>query len=107
MGGVQDIGDAAQFKETIEKDNLSVVDFYAVWCGPCKVISPVVDKLQDQFTDVNFIKVNVDKYGPISEEVGIRAMPTFMLFRGGEKVAEIVGANPGALKSAIEKHRND
>jgi len=104
---VKEIGNPAEFKEYVGKDNLTVVDFYAVWCGPCKVISPVVNKLSDEYKDVNFVKVNVDELGAVSEEVGIRAMPTFILFRGGEKVAEIVGANPHALKSAIEKARND
>ncbi|EPS40221.1 hypothetical protein H072_6019 [Dactylellina haptotyla CBS 200.50] len=95
----------AEFKGYIESDKVTVVDFYAVWCGPCKVISPVLEKLANdsEFAELNFIKVDVDKLDNVSAEMGIRAMPTFMVFKGGEKVNELVGANPGALKAMVTK----
>jgi hypothetical protein len=66
--------------------------------GPCKVIAPKVEAFSVDYTDVLFYKVDVDELNQVASEVGVRAMPTFMLFKNGEKVAEVVGANPSALK---------
>jgi len=89
------------FKDTIGSSKLTVVDFHAAWCGPCKMIAPVFKQLAESHENANFIKVDVDEAVDIAAECGIQAMPTFMLFRDGTKVAEVVGANPQALKSAV------
>lgn len=57
------------------------------------------------FEDARFYKIDVDEVSDVAQELGIRAMPTFMLFKNGEKVDEVVGANEGALRAAIEKHK--
>jgi thioredoxin 1 len=62
------------------------------------VIAPKVEAFSVDYTDVLFYKVDVDELNQVASEVGVRAMPTFMLFKNGEKVAEVVGANPSALK---------
>ncbi|KIY03791.1 uncharacterized protein Z520_00482 [Fonsecaea multimorphosa CBS 102226] len=88
-------------------DRLVVLDCFATWCGPCKVIAPEVAKFSesDAYKDrVDFYKVDVDEVPDVAQELGVRAMPTFMIFKNGEKVDEVVGANKNALEAAIRKH---
>jgi len=99
---VHEVEDKCSFDEILANDSLVILDCYATWCGPCKVISPMVDQFSETYTSANFYKLDVDKASELAQELGVRAMPTFMLFKGGEKVKEVVGANPTALKVAIE-----
>jgi thioredoxin 1 len=85
-------------------DALVVLDCFATWCGPCKTIAPKVVGFAKDFPQARFYKVDVDEVNDVAAELGIRAMPTFMLFKKGEKVEEVVGANEKALKAAIEKN---
>ncbi|KNE67782.1 thioredoxin [Allomyces macrogynus ATCC 38327] len=91
----------AQLKETIASGAAVAVDFWATWCGPCRAISPIFERLSTETKGVTFLKCDVDEQAEVAQEFGIRAMPTFMFFKGGEKVDEIVGANPGKLQTAI------
>nr|ALG35748.1 thioredoxin-like protein-1 [Inonotus obliquus] len=91
-----------EFKSIISKDKPTVFDFWATWCGPCRVISPIFEKLSESTGDVEFYKVDVDEASDIAQEVGIRAMPTFVLFKNGSKVDELVGANPAALQASLD-----
>jgi thioredoxin 1 len=86
-------------------DALVVLDCFATWCGPCKVIAPKVVQMAQQFESTRFYKIDVDEVNDVASELGIRAMPTFLLFKNGEKIEEIVGANEKALRAAIEKHK--
>ncbi|KAG9007828.1 hypothetical protein FRB95_011999 [Tulasnella sp. JGI-2019a] len=99
---VTEITSLAQFKEIIAKDEYSVMDFWATWCGPCRVISPVFEKMAEQFTNVKCYKIDVDTQSEISQECGIRAMPTFMAFKNGQKVKDMMGANPPALEQLLK-----
>ena len=65
------------------------------------------NRYSDEYPNVYFIKLDVDEVPDVAQELGIRAMPTFIIFKGGEKVGEVVGANPPALKAAIEKAVGD
>ena len=123
-----------------------VLDCYATWCGPCKVIAPKIvesvvslfsfllspslllsfderlykndrqltiavsflpffeNRFSEEFTKAAFYKLDVDDVPEVAQELGIRAMPTFLIFKDGQKVGEVVGANPAALKTAIKGH---
>ncbi|KAF2459050.1 thioredoxin [Lineolata rhizophorae] len=101
--GVHNLQTKADFDKAMEeKDILLVLDCFATWCGPCKVIAPQVVKFSDIYTTAKFYKLDVDEVPDVAQELGIRAMPTFLLFKNGEKVGEVVGANPKALEAAIK-----
>lgn len=102
--GVHNLETTADFKTAVaEKDSLMVLDCFATWCGPCKQIAPTIVKFSESYPSARFYKLDVDEVPDIAQELGIRAMPTFLLFRDGEKVAEVVGANAKALEAAIAK----
>ncbi|KIV93989.1 thioredoxin [Exophiala mesophila] len=108
--GVNPIHSKSSFNTSVVSapaERLVVLDCFATWCGPCKVIAPEVAKFSEseEFKDkVDFYKVDVDEVPDVAQELGVRAMPTFMLFKGGEKVGEVVGADKRALRAAIEKN---
>lgn len=80
-----------------------VVDFFATWCGPCKAIAPVVGKLSETYTDVRFIQVDVDKVGSVAQEMNVRAMPTFVLYKDGKPLDKrVVGGNVKELEEMIK-----
>lgn len=85
-------------------EKLVVIDFYATWCGPCKVIGPQMEEMSKVMTNVVFLKVDVDENEDAASEYSITAMPTFVFIRGGEKVTDMMGANTEKLKELIEKH---
>jgi thioredoxin len=85
-------------------NRLVVVDFSAVWCGPCKVIGPIFAQLSEQYPNVVFLKVDVDEMQQTAQQCGISAMPTFQFFHRGIKIDEFKGANPSALQQALQRH---
>jgi len=86
-------------------NKLVVVDFFATWCGPCKMIAPKVEVMSNEMTDVVFLKVDVDENEEIATEYKVSAMPTFMFFKDGKKIDEFAGANENKLKELIAKHK--
>ncbi|CAD0097232.1 unnamed protein product [Aureobasidium vineae] len=96
--GVHNLQAKADFDSArAETGTLMVVDFFATWCGPCKAIAP-------QVVNARFYKIDVDEVPEVAQELSIRAMPTFVLFKDGQEVATVVGANPTALEAAIKQH---
>ncbi|EEH40309.1 thioredoxin [Paracoccidioides lutzii Pb01] len=89
---------------TDKKTSLVVIDCYATWCGPCKVIAPKLVEFSETYPNVTFYKVDVDECPDIAQELGVRAMPTFIFFKDGQKVDEVMGAVPQAVEAAIKKH---
>lgn len=93
--------DANFQKEVLESDKLSVVDFWAEWCGPCRAIGPVVEELATQYAGkVNIGKVNVDNNANISTNFGITSIPAILFFKNGQVVDKQIGAVP---KSVLDK----
>jgi thioredoxin 1 len=83
-----------------------LVDFWAVWCGPCRLIAPIVDELATQYADkLKVLKVDVDKEQNLAIRYGIMSIPTLLLFKNGQVVDQIVGALPkGAIEERVKRH---
>ena len=93
----------ANFKDTI-KDGVALVDFWAPWCGPCRMIAPVIDELAEDYEGkAKICKVNTDEQPGIAAEYGIRSIPTILFFKDGELVDQMVGA---ASKGVFEEKLN-
>ena len=92
----------SNFSEVVEQaQNPVVVDFWATWCGPCRMISPIVDKMAEKYEGkVSVVKCNVDESTDIPVKFGIRNIPTLLFFKGGELVDRVVGA---VSQAEIEK----
>ncbi len=97
------VSDANFEEEVIKSDSPVVVDFWAEWCGPCRMIAPALEELSDEFSgQVKIVKLNVDENPKTAEKYGIRGIPTLLLFKGGKVADQHVGAQPkGKLKSWI------
>ena len=82
----------ADFDAAKNCDKLCVVDFWATWCGPCRMVAPKIEAMSSEFPEVNFHKVDVDENEEAAADAGIKAMPTFKLYKAGKEVAELVGS---------------
>ena len=86
--------------DPITQNNTTLVDFYADWCGPCKMIAPIVHQIAEERSDITVGKVNVDKDGEIALKYNVMSIPTLIVFKNGSEVNRIVGYKP---KEAILK----
>ena len=92
--------------EVLKSDTPTLVDFWAVWCGPCKQIAPMVDALADEYKGrINVGKMDVDHHQIVPQQYGIRSIPTLLIFKGGKVVGQFVGAASRAkLEAELQKH---
>ena len=104
MGHPINVTDSDFEDQVVNADTPVLVDFWADWCAPCKMIAPIVEELADEFDGkVKFTKLDVDSNPKSAMTYGIRGIPTLLIFKGGQPVDQIVGAVPKkALKSKIE-----
>ena len=96
----------ATFKDEVLDNELpTLVDFWAPWCGPCRMVAPVVEELADEYDGkVSFYKLNTDDNPQVASTYGIRSIPTLLVFKGGEPVGQIVGFRPkGDLKKRLDE----
>ena len=93
------------FNDIINSDQLTLVDFFATWCGPCKMMHPVLEQLKDKMGEsIRIIKIDVDKNNSLAMNYRVQSVPTLMLFRKGEMLWRQSGALPlSALKKVIEQ----
>lgn len=88
----------------LQSDKLVVVDFWAEWCGPCRIVSPILEELAKENPNVLICKMNVDENSEVPTQMGIRNIPTLLFFKGGKVVNKFVGA---ATKSEYQRIIND
>jgi len=104
MGKPNDVTEAVFDAEVIKAAKPTLVDFWASWCGPCRMVAPVVDALAEEYDGkVNFAKVNVDAEPKLANQYGIRSIPTLLVFKQGKPVKQLVGYQPKEeLKKALD-----
>ena len=93
---VKKIESSEEYDSALKNSKSVFVDFFADWCGPCKMVGPVVDKVSEQYDDVTFLKVNVDDFPDIAQRYGIMSIPTLLGFRDGQLTSKIIGFQPEA-----------
>ena len=103
---IQHVTDASFEQEVLKSDAPVLVDYWAEWCGPCKMIAPILDEVaRDYGGKLRVVKVNVDENQSVPSKYGIRGIPTLMLFRGGEVVETKVGAlSKSQLTQLLDSH---
>lgn len=96
----------SKFEFSEETQGLTLVDFYADWCGPCRMVSPIIEDLSESTDGVNFVKVNVDDDPELAAQFGVRSIPTLILFKNGNELDRIIGFAPKQkLQQFINNHK--
>lgn len=106
MSAAASVTDSTFKQEVLESDVPVLVDFWAPWCGPCRMVAPIVDEIASQYDgQVKVVKVNTDENPSVASQYGIRSIPTLMIFKGGQRVDMVVGAVPKTtLSNTLEKY---
>jgi thioredoxin 1 len=104
VGATKTVTDATFEVDVLKNSKPVVVDYWAEWCGPCRQVSPVLEEIASEHSEIDVVKLNVDENPAITQRYGIMNIPTLSVFKGGEVVKEIVGAKP---KSALLRELAD
>ena len=103
---IRDIVNKTEFDEIVRAENFVIVDFWATWCGPCRMMGTVLDEYANENPDVAVIKVNVDEAQELASEYDINSLPTLMIFKSGNEVTSKVGfISKSVLAKFIEDNR--
>jgi thioredoxin 1 len=106
MSSANPVTDATFKDEVLDSELPVLVDFWAPWCGPCRMVAPVVDEISQQYAGrIKVVKMNTDENPEVASTYGIRSIPTLMVFKGGTRVDMVVGAVPKTtLATTLERH---
>jgi thioredoxin 1 len=108
MGKVREVNDSDFETSVLGSDKPTLVDFWAAWCGPCRMIAPSVEAVAEQFGDqANIMKMDVDNNIMTPQKYGVKGIPTLILFKNGAEAERVVGAvSRDAIAKMVEKHLN-
>lgn len=101
---VKEITELSELTTALDEHDVVVVDYWATWCGPCKLIAPFYKELYDKYENICFLKVDVDEAEDLATSQEIQCMPTFHIFKNKERVETIKGANKELLEETIKKN---
>lgn len=94
---MKSINNSVDFYDEVSREKITLIDFWADWCGPCKMLTPILEELDLEYSEVDFFKVDADSNTELARELEISSLPTVMIWRNGEVIAKQIGAKPKAL----------
>lgn len=102
---MHEITNAKQLADVLTRETrLVVVDCFATWCGPCRALTPHLERIANEYPKAVFVKVDVDKVPSVCDDFSVTAMPTLLFLKAGKLMHRVVGADLAAIQAAVKKH---